>query len=104
MLAWTTACAPTDARVKDLAVGVSKDSVVSIMGEEPHQLAPYLIEGHYIEAMYYAKAGVTPEEAARTRPRDMTPVLVLDGQVSGWGWTYWDSLATAYKIQLPAKE
>ena len=32
-----------------------------------------------------------------------TPIVIVDGKVLGWGWTYYDSLAAANNIPLAAK-
>ena len=36
--------------------------------------------------------------------RDFTPVVVVDGKLTGWSWQHWDSVAGANKIPVkPAK-
>jgi hypothetical protein len=35
--------------------------------------------------------------------RNMEPVIVIDGKLAGWGWSYWDSLAAAHKIPVAPK-
>ena len=89
-----------DARFKTLEAGIPKDSVVKLMGDEkPQRLDPYLTNGHYIEAMYYRKPGRSDSVA----DRKLSPVVVIDGKLAGWGWKTWDSIAAANKILLAKK-
>ena len=90
------ACSRSDPRLEKLSAGISKDSVVSLMGpEKAERLDPYLINGHYIEALYYTKPGA---DSGKTPDRKMSPVVVVDGKLAGWGWERWDSIAKANKI------
>jgi hypothetical protein len=85
-----------DSRFAKLAVGISKDSALSLIGvEKPERDDPYMYNGHYIEALYYPKPGAVPKT---TPDRKMMPVVVVDGILVAWGWKKWDSIATANKI------
>ena len=89
-----------DARFKTLEAGIPKDSVVKLMGaDSPQRIDPYLTGGHYIEAMYYRKPGQTDSVA----DRKLSPVVVVDGKLAGWGWKTWDSIAVANKIAVAKK-
>jgi hypothetical protein len=97
LLAVVAGCGSGDAHLKSLAVGISKDSVVKLMGvEKPQRVDPYLTNGHYIEAMYYRKPG----QSDSVPDRNLSPVVVIDGKLVGWGWKTWDSIAGANKIQV----
>jgi len=90
------ACSRADARLEKLTSGMPKDSVISAMGpEKAERVDPYLVNGHYIEAFYYAKPGA---ESGKVPDRKMSPVVVVDGRLAGWGWKQWDSIAKANKI------
>ena len=106
-----------DARLKTLEAGIPKDSVVKLMGvDSPQRVDPYLTGampprdrdgqgqeqptgGHYIEAMYYRQPGKTDSVA----DRKLSPVVVIDGKLAGWGWKSWDSIAGANKIAVAKK-
>lgn len=94
-------CERGDARLEQLTVGISKDSVVAVMGAPARRVDPFLSRGQYIEAMYFAKDGGSGAEA-RT-DRSLSPVIVVNGQLAGWGWTYWDSVATEHNIPVEPK-
>ena len=92
-----SACGPgSDGRLEQLSAGITKDSAQAIMGGAPHRVDPYLVNGQMIEALYYPKPGAT--DSAALADRNMSPLVVVDGKLTGWGWQQWDSVAAANKI------
>jgi hypothetical protein len=87
------ACARDDARLKNLTVGISKDSALSVLGvtsgERP---ATYLVKGKTIEAMMIRREGIEGPLDSLTQAQ-YTPIVVVDGKLAGWGWTFWDSVS-----------
>jgi hypothetical protein len=103
-LVLTSACAKEDPRVQSLGVGISKDSAFVVM-ELPatERGEAYLMAGQYIEAFVVRKPGVEGPRDSLSR-KQMTPVIVVGGKVTGWGWKHWDSIAGAHQIVVkPAK-
>jgi hypothetical protein len=99
LLMLAAGCSRADARLEKLTAGIPKDSVIKIMGiEKPQRVDPYLTGGHYIEAMYFPLPGAT--DSAGLTDRKMSPVVVIDGALAGWGWTQWDSIAGANHIPV----
>jgi hypothetical protein len=93
-----TACAGSDKRLEKLSVGIPKDSVFQVMGvEKPRRIDPYLVNGHYVEAMYWAKVDA---DTGGIPDREMAPVVVIDGVLAAWGWKRWDSIAAANRIAV----
>jgi hypothetical protein len=93
-----------DGRLKNLAVGIDRDSVAVVMETAaPYRSDSYLIDGKFWEVMLYTPPG---EESSTDSipPRDLSPVILADGAVAGWGWDYWEKQATALNIPVPAKE
>jgi hypothetical protein len=71
-------------------------------GDQPKRTDPYLIDGLYIESMFYPKRGKT--DSLSLTDRKMTPVVVINGKLAGWGWPFWDSVAGSKNIPVaPAK-
>ena len=110
-LGWTLAiagmvvlagCERADPRLKNLSAGISKDSVLAVMEEPPKRTDPYLYKGQYIEALFYPRKGKT--DAKSTADRKMSPVVVINGKLTGWGWAYWDSTAAANNIPVAIKQ
>jgi hypothetical protein len=111
-----------DKRVKQLDTGITRDSAVSVIA---HDLAPgsppdsfpnvykrerYLIAGKNLEVLYFTpdnkkqvvKSGQTPKDTIDIRK--LTPLVFVENRMIGRGWPFWDSVATANKIQLPASD
>ena len=90
------ACGRSDKRLEKLSVGITKDSVIQVMGvEKPRRVDPYLVNGHYIETLYFARLGA---DTGKLADRELAPVVVIDGVLAAWGWERWDSIAAANKI------
>lgn len=104
LIVGVAACGPgEDARVANLTVGISKDSVITAMGgERPSRIDPYLTGGQYIESMLYFRPGAAPTATDSIPDRERTPVVVINGLLTGWGWAYWDSVASANNIPVAA--
>ena len=94
------ACGSGDNRLEKLTVGISKDSTLALMGaDKPLRIDPYLIDGKYIEIMYYAPAGATDS----VPDRKASPLIAVDGVLQAWGWKSLDSLSEATRIQVAPK-
>ncbi|MGH7711200.1 MAG: hypothetical protein ACREOG_07945 [Gemmatimonadaceae bacterium] len=98
-----------DARLRELKVGMTRDSVLIALGSAPPDSEAflfdkdqYIVDGKSIEVFYYdpksrlAFVDSVPGE-------ELTPVVLLGGKVAGWGWDYWDSVATSIRVQPPHK-
>lgn len=97
-------CERGDTRLDRLTAGMSKDSALAVMSAAPQRNDPFLIKGQYIEALYFPRQGATDADADAFTDRLMSPVVVINGTLTGWGWGYWDSVATANNIQVAAKQ
>jgi len=107
-LALTAACG--DARVKKLDEGITRDSVLTILRDGapvvgpdslPHvyENAAYIMNGRKYEVFYYTR-GDEVAGADSLPAKKLTPIVLVDGSVSGWGWQYWDSVATSFKLPV----
>ncbi len=100
MLAALAACSSGDSRLKQLTVGISKDSALNVMGvEKPTRTDPYLTDGKFFELMYFAPPGA-PDSVP---DREMSPLVAVNGLLVGWGWETVDSVAGATKIPVAPK-
>jgi hypothetical protein len=110
-IAATVACA--DARVKKLSEGISRDSVLTILRDgqaktatdsmqHVYEAAAYLVNGVRYDVVYYTKG----EELAgvdSVPPKQLTPIVLQNDSVTGWGWEHWDSVARVLKVTLPPR-
>lgn len=92
-----------DSRLKKLSVGIDKDSLAVLMASDaPHTSASYLTEGKYWELLMYPRKEAAAGDSIAWR--EMSPVVMTDGKVVGWGWSYLDETAVKQGFQVPAKE
>ncbi len=100
LLGAVTACG--DSRLGDLTEGIDRDSVAVVMGvADPDHQENYLNRGVFWEILYYAVPGGVADTAAL---RQMSPVVLTDGKVAGWGWGFLEEAAVdnGFAVQ-PAK-
>lgn len=89
----------SDARLKKLSVGIEQDSVAAVMGSEPHRTETYQTQGKFWEVMLYARGDEAPEDSVTWRK--LSPVVMADGKLVGWGWDYWQKEAETLNIPVP---
>lgn len=90
-----------DPRVTNLAQGISKDSAMAVMGGPPGDLPEvYLKSGRLIETYMFRRETAPMGSLASLTRENLTPVVLLDGTLSGWGWDHWDSVAAANQITV----
>ena len=95
-------CERGDPRLAKLSIGMGKDSALAAMQGKPTVMEPYLINGLYIEGMFYARPGKT--DSTSRAQRNMTPIVLVNGKLIGWGWEVWDSVAAANKIPVKGRQ
>ena len=99
-----TACG--DARVGKLSEGISRDSALAIINEgaagdslaRVYKQETYLFNSQLMNVLFYNKDGVKQTEDSTLAAKAQTPIVTVAGKVTGWGWTYYDSVAKANNI------
>lgn len=103
LLVAAVGCERADPRLKNLTVGITKDSVGGAMEKAaPRKTERYLVAGQNIETLYFQKKGKT--DPASLEDRNMSPLVMVDDKLAGWGWDFWDSVATAHNIKVAKKQ
>ena len=108
------ACGPaepqgeTDPKLAQLTIGMRRDSVLQVIGPvtaadslpNVYRKEMYLLEGTPYEILFYSPSGA--KEGAEPAPAESTlrPIVLRVGQVTGWGWAHFDSLARANDIRV----
>ena len=86
---------PRDSALKVLAGGSSGDSLANVYKQET-----YIYNGRMINVLLYNKAGEKEASNPSVPDSKLTPVVTVDGKVTGWGWAHYDSVAKANNIPL----
>jgi hypothetical protein len=99
-----------DSRIRALDEGIPRDSALALLGATPPENDPeikvyrhneYYIDNKLYEVWYFDPEGrreldeIVPENK-------LTPVVIVDGKVAGWGRSYLRKLADEKKIPVPA--
>jgi hypothetical protein len=93
-----TGCQREDSRLKNLSLGINKDSTFNALGiTTPERPEMYLVNGQTIEAVVLRREGADgPLDSLSLSEK--TPVVLINDKLAGWGWNYWDSVRAANKI------
>ena len=96
-----------DRNIKQLTVGISRDSVIKILGQgstgtdstpNVYREDRYLNAGHMLSVLMYSNSG--KKAGTDSIPEaDLLPVVLRDDTLTGWGWAHYDSVALANNIQ-----
>jgi len=99
-----------DKRVKDLNVGITRDSAITVLAQEikgtTHDADPnvytreqYLQNGKNYEVLYFAPNNQKfPKDTVAWK--NLTPIVFVDNKLAAKGWEKWDSISTALHIPL----
>lgn len=101
-------------RLGGLQVGMGRAGVLEHMGyatartdfrvvKNPYHIDTYTVPGHRIEVLWYVTE--TKQEGDGIAPDEVTPVVLVDGRLAGWGWPFWRQLVQTHGIRtepLPA--
>jgi len=93
---------------------MTKDEVLGLMGTETIQTYAGMVEDEKITNPYRTethRAGgflweilfyYTDRKAADGAITDdeLTPLVMKDGVLDGWGWSYWKDVADTYEIRI----
>ena len=95
-----------DSRIKQLTPGITRDSALKVINEgaagdslaRVYKQEMYLVNGKHLNVLFYNKDGVKQASDSTLAADAQTPIVTVDGKVTGWGWTHYDSVAKANNI------
>ena len=102
----------TDKRVKAVDNGITKDSLLTVIGKQApgvdslpnvYTRERYLIDSKSYEVLFFSPTGKHLFVGVQkdTSPwKDLTPIAMIENRVAGKGWDFLDSLYAAHKIPL----
>jgi hypothetical protein len=99
-----------DSRIKEMNVGITRDSAVTILAQNikgggrdsfpnVYDRARYLIQGKTYEVLFYSKNNEKKIDSTLSY-KAHTPLVFIDNKLVAKGWPAWDSISTANKIPL----
>jgi hypothetical protein len=99
-----------DKRVESLSTGIARDSALKILAGGPssdslanvYKQESFIYNSKFINVLVYNKDGVKEAADPTVPDSKLTPVVLVDGKVTGWGWAHYDSVAKANNV--PVKE
>ena len=107
-LALTSLTACQDRNIRNLTVGIPRDSVLKILAEgspatdskpNVYREERYLHDGQWITMLIYSNTG--RKEGTDTIPQaELIPVVLRNDTLTGWGWEHADSVAKANNIPI----
>jgi hypothetical protein len=58
----------------------------------------YKSQGHVFELLLYY-TDIKRRDGAITDD-ELTPLVILDGKLDGWGWSYWQDIVQKFEIRM----
>lgn len=110
----SAACTPSDAetdpRLKQLTVGITRDSMLRIIGDgstdslaNVYRREAYLFNGVPLEIYFYHPGGLKEGQGPAAAESTLRPIIVHGIQVTGWGWAVFDSVARTNDIRVKVR-
>ena len=97
-----------DSTIRNLNAGISRDSTLKLLGavgtdtfHNVYDYGNYIINGQALEFFYYDSKNRKFRRDTVERRKELTPLVVVNQKLVGWGWPFADSVAGANAIQLP---
>jgi hypothetical protein len=96
-----------DSRINKLTPGISRDSALKVINEgtsgdslaRVYKQETYLVNGQLTNILFYNKNGVRQKQDSTLAAKAQTPIVTVDGKVTGWGWEHYDSVAKAMNFK-----
>ncbi len=103
-----------------LSPGMSKTEVLDAMGvgeqrvccplrtvTNPHRTEAYSAGGSRFEVLYYYTDKKTDSShdpyssnASNVQDDELLPIVIKDGKLEGWGWSFWNDTVNRYEIRI----
>ena len=96
-----------DPRLDRLTVGMSREVALRVLGDSTstdslaniYRREMYLFNGQPLEILFFSPQGLREGQGPVAAESTLRPVVLNLSGVSGWGWTYFDSVARVNGIK-----
>ena len=97
-------------RMAGLYTGMSRHEALAVMGtttirssegrliSNPYRTKLYRVPRHEFELLLYYTDENTYHDAITDE--ELTPLVIMDGKLDGWGWSHWKALWQKYDLPL----
>ena len=104
---FVSAC--SDSRVRELTLGISKDSVLKVIGQgapagdslpNVYRRIQYFVDSKFFDIFLFDPKNRKVWEDPTVLDKELTPIVVIQDKLEGTGWGYADELTGKYKMQI----
>ncbi len=109
-LALTAISACQDSRLRALDAGMAKDSVIALLADgtparadtiqNVYKHTRYLMDAKEIDIYMFDPKNRKMWEDPNVTNEELTPVVVIDGKLDGFGWNHMEDVTSKYRIQI----
>jgi hypothetical protein len=105
----TAACG--DSRISQLDAGISRDSTIKILGVGApaddslpnfYRHETFLTDSKFFDIYLYDPKNRKFWTDPLVTDKELTPIVVIDSTLEGWGWGYMDEVTAKYRINMRA--
>ncbi len=99
-----------DARLRTLETGMAKDSVIAVLADGQPAKADtiqnvynhtrYLMDAKEIDIYMFDPKNRKLWSEPDVTNDELTPVVVIDGKLDGWGWDHMEEVTSKFRIQV----
>ncbi len=101
-----------DKRIRELTAGISKDSTLKILADgvpavgdtiqNVYRHNQYLVAGKFFDIYLFDRNNRKLWGDPLVEDKELTPIVVVNDTLDGWGWDHMDEVTYKYKIQVRA--
>lgn len=91
-------------KLAHLSIGMTKAEVLDVMGTRtarflrgmesvtnPHRTEMFTADERSVEVLFYQTDTKSRDDAVTDD--ELTPIILVDGKLAGWGWSFWNDRA-----------
>lgn len=110
-LVLVSACA--DSRVSELELGISKDSVLKVIGQgapagdslpNVYKRIQFFVDSKFFDIFLFDPKNRKVWLDPIVLDKELTPIVVVQNKLEGTGWGYADELSSKYKMQIRSEK
>ena len=102
-----------DSRVSELELGISKDSVLKVIGQgapagdslpNVYKRIQFFVDSKFFDIFLFDPKNRKVWLDPIVLDKELTPIVVVQNKLEGTGWGYADELSSKYKMQIRSEK